>query len=80
MDYFQEKKSIAQQRTDQLAQGDRDRSLYRPSHDLAERGDSPRHIFETSAYTSAKLHPLLTGIAVLGAALVVGQMWNARRR
>lgn len=80
MDLYQEMKSFQQQKTNQPAQGDRDRSLYRPSHDLAERQDYPRHIFETSAYAAAKMHPLLTGAALLGTALlVVGQLWNERK-
>jgi len=80
MDFFQEMKSFQQQRTDQPVRGDRNRSLYRPSHDLAERGEFPRHIFETSAYTAARLHPLLTSALVLGATFLVEQLWNARRR
>ncbi len=80
MDFFQEMKSFQQQRTDQPVRGDRDRSLYRPSHDLAERGEFPRHIFETSAYTAARLNPLLTSAVVLGATFLVEQLWNARRK
>jgi short-subunit dehydrogenase len=53
---------------------DRQGSLYRPSHDLAERGQYPRHIFEHSTYTSARLHPLLTGALVVGAGLAVGEI------
>ncbi len=80
MDFYQEIKSFQQQKTDQPARGDRSRSLYRPSHDLAERGEFPRHIFETSAYTAARLNPLLTSAVLLGATFLVEQLWNARRR
>ena len=80
MDFYQEMKSFQQQRTNQPARGDLDRSLYRPSHDLAERGEFPRHIYETSAYTAARLNPLLTSAVVLGATFLVEQLWNARRR
>jgi len=77
MDRYQAMTTSRQSRTDQPVRGDRGRSLYRASHDLAERGEYPRHIFERSAYTSARLHPLLTGAAVLGAGLVVGGIWSA---
>lgn len=77
MDKFQARMSFQQQQTKQPASGDRDRSLYRASHDLAERGDYTRHVFERSAYTMARTHPLLSGAAVLGAGLVIGGIWSA---
>jgi hypothetical protein len=62
----------------QGARGDREGSLSRPSHDLAERMPYPeRHVFETSAYTTARLHPWLTGAAVLGAGLGLAALWTA---
>lgn len=76
MDLFQRRKAIPQSRTNQPAGGDRDRSLYRPSHDLSERQDYPRHVFESSAYTTAARHPMLSGAAVLGAGLVIGGLWS----
>ena len=77
MDKYQSRMSFQQQRTNQPARGDRDRSLYRASHDLAERGDYPRHVFEGSAYTTARLHPLLSGAAMLGAGLALAGLWGA---
>jgi hypothetical protein len=40
------------------------------SHDerLSERGPYDGHVSETSAYTKASLHPVLTGALALGAA------------
>jgi short-subunit dehydrogenase len=76
MDSYQVMTSFRQQQTDQPARGDRQGILYRPSHDLAERGEYPRHVFESSAYTSARLHPLLSGAAVLGAGLLIGGIWS----
>jgi NAD(P)-dependent dehydrogenase (short-subunit alcohol dehydrogenase family) len=58
------------------ARPNRQGNLYQPSHELAERGSFPRHVFERSAYTSARMHPLLTGAAVLGAGLAVGGLWT----
>ena len=54
-------------------------SLHRASHDFSERGVYPRHIFERSAYTSARLHPVLTGAALLAAGLALSGIWNAYR-
>lgn len=49
-------------------------SLYAPSRDGEERGGYPGHVAETSIYTKAKRHPLITGsmIAGLGLAALVG--------
>jgi NAD(P)-dependent dehydrogenase (short-subunit alcohol dehydrogenase family) len=79
MDKYMEMTSFRQQRTDQPARRDPEGSLHRPSHDLAERAEYPRHVFERSAYTSARLHPLLTGAAVLGAGLAVGGILTSLR-
>lgn len=41
--------------------------LDRPTENLAERGDYPGHVAETSLYTKASLHPALTVAAFVGA-------------
>lgn len=46
-----------------------DDALYRPTTGLMERGRSPGRVRETSLYTRASLHPVLTGALVLGAGL-----------
>jgi hypothetical protein len=76
MDLYQERTSFQQQKTSEPARGDQDRSLYRASHDLAERGEYPRHVFETSTYNTVRRHPLLSGAALLGAGLVIGGIWS----
>ncbi|HKY43597.1 MAG TPA: SDR family oxidoreductase [Pyrinomonadaceae bacterium] len=49
-------------------------SLYSPMRDGEERGGYPGHVAESSVYTKASLHPLITGslIAGLGLAALVG--------
>lgn len=49
-------------------------SLYAPMRDGEERGGYPGHVSESSVYTKASLHPLLTGslIAGIGLAALVG--------
>ena len=74
-DKVQEWTMFRQEKTDQPASGGREGILRRPSHDLSERMAYPRHVFESSTYTEARLHPLLTG----GAGLAVGGIWAALR-
>lgn len=75
-DQWMETTMFRQQQTDWPVRGG-EGSLHRPSHDLAERGEYPRHVFERSAYTAARLHPLLSGAAVLGTGLALGAVWSA---
>lgn len=72
MDRVNEAVMFGQQHTGWPPSGDRRGNLDRPSHDLRERGNLPRHVFERSAYLSARLHPLETGALVVGASLAVG--------
>jgi hypothetical protein len=52
-----------------------DDSLYGPSgSDLEERGEYEGHVSRMSFYTAARLHPVLTGVALLGVALAVTAM------
>ncbi len=53
-----------------------DNALDRPSGDLQERGDYQGHVSESSLYTTASLHPLLTGAALIGTGLLVKAMWH----
>jgi short-subunit dehydrogenase len=53
--------------------------LERPSELLAERGNYPGHVAETSAYTQATLHPLVTGAVIVGAGLAIGAMARGMR-
>jgi short-subunit dehydrogenase len=69
-DKYMETTMISQQKSDEPANGRSDDGLFE-SHDssLRERGDYDGHVSESSLYTKASLHPLVTGAAVaLGAA------------
>jgi short-subunit dehydrogenase len=61
-----------------------DDALHRPTTGLQERGQSVGRTRETSVYTKAAMHPLLTGALVVGAgvaaAAVLGQLSTAGRR
>jgi short-subunit dehydrogenase len=53
-----------------------DNGLDRPSGDLQERGDYQGHVSESSLYTTASLHPLLTGVALVGAGLMIKSFYR----
>jgi NAD(P)-dependent dehydrogenase (short-subunit alcohol dehydrogenase family) len=54
-----------------------DDALYAPTTGLRERGQSPGRVRESSLYTRAALHPVLTGALVLGAGLAVAALIGA---
>ncbi|MCW5799923.1 MAG: SDR family NAD(P)-dependent oxidoreductase [Nitrospira sp.] len=53
-------------------------ALDRPSGNLQERGDYQGHVSESSLYTTASLHPMLTGAALVGAGLALKTLWPSR--
>jgi hypothetical protein len=59
------------QKSDQPRPANRKDSLHAPSEDGAERGGYPGHVAESSVYTKASLHPVLTGAVIAGTALAV---------
>ncbi|MCA1817165.1 MAG: SDR family oxidoreductase, partial [Acidobacteria bacterium] len=67
------------QRSDTPAPPDRRDSLHAPSRDMEERGGYPGHVAESSLYTKASLHPLVTGAIILGAGFALSA-WLARSR
>jgi hypothetical protein len=62
------------QRTGKLPRADREGGLYRASGELAERGAYDGHVAETSAYTKATMHPILTAALCLGAGLALAAL------
>ena len=52
-------------------------SLYAPSKGGEERGDYPGHVAESSVYTKASLHPLITGSLIAGLGLVAWAGWRS---
>jgi short-subunit dehydrogenase len=54
----------------------RTNSLYESSGDMHERGGYNGHVGETSFYTQATRHPVLTGAALAGAALALSALWR----
>jgi short-subunit dehydrogenase len=57
-------------------EGRRD-GLYNSTEDLRERGGYDGHVAESSLYTKATLHPLVTGALLLGSGLALAAWWRA---
>ncbi|HKC65324.1 MAG TPA: SDR family oxidoreductase [Pyrinomonadaceae bacterium] len=64
------------QRTEKPSSEDRRDGLYNATEDLRERGGYTGHIAETSVYTKASLHPLVTGAILLGSSLALAVWWR----
>lgn len=52
-----------------------DNGLYTASGELKERSGRAAYVSESSLYTKATLHPLVTGALVVGAGLAVAALW-----
>ncbi len=52
-------------------------SLHAPAKDGDERGGYPGHVSESSIYTKAALHPLITGSLIAGLGLVAWAGWRS---
>lgn len=57
-----------------------DDALYEAGNGLRERGTYPGFVQPASLYTQAKMHPMITGAAALGAGLMATAMWRTRSK
>jgi NAD(P)-dependent dehydrogenase (short-subunit alcohol dehydrogenase family) len=74
---------VSGQHGDEPARPIEQNSLRKPSHDLRERGNYDGHVAESSLYTKASLHPVITGAIAAGvglalAGLIVRRASNGR--
>jgi len=51
--------------------------LYAPSVDGEERGRYPGHVAESSVYTKASVHPLITGSVIAGLGIAAFAVWRS---
>ena len=52
-------------------------SLHAPTKDGEERGNYPGHVSESSIYTKASMHPLITGSLIAGLGFVAWAGWRS---
>src|SRR6185369_11115057 len=65
------------QKSDRQKPPARQDSLYAPTEDGEERGGYPGHVAESSVYTKASKHPLITGSLIAGLGLAVVAAWRS---
>jgi short-subunit dehydrogenase len=65
------------QQTEKPSPEDRKDGLYDANEDLRERGGYEGHVAETSIYTKASLHPLITGALLLGSSFALAMWWRS---
>lgn len=68
------------QQSDRPTPANRRDSLYSPLKDGRERGDYPGHVAESSVYTKAKLHPVVTSSLIAGLGLAAFAGWRSLAR
>jgi short-subunit dehydrogenase len=68
------------QKSDQPRPATRKDSLHAPSDDGSERGGYPGHVAESSVYTKASLHPVVTGAVIAGTGLALAAASRSTRR
>ena len=65
------------QKSDRPRVNNRQDSLHSPAEDGEERGGYPGHVMESSVYTKAALHPLITGSLIAGLGLAAFAGWRS---
>jgi short-subunit dehydrogenase len=80
LDRFMERFMFGQQRSDRRVCVRGRNSLHSPGPDLQERQGHPGHVFESSLYTKASMHPGTASLALLGTGIALVAFWQTRRR
>jgi short-subunit dehydrogenase len=73
-DRYKERFVTSQQRTNEPPLSRDHRGLYEASGELEERGNYEGHVAESSLYTKASLHPLLTAVIAAGAGVALAAL------
>jgi short-subunit dehydrogenase len=77
-DKFMEWTMARMQKSDEPPRPREQNGLDKASGNLEERGGGHTHVAETSLYTKASLHPVVTTALLLGAGLAIGALWRPR--
>lgn len=73
-DKYMESMVISGTKSDKPSRPREQNGLYRPSERLEERGNYNGHVAQSSLYTQASLHPMITSAAVAGAGLAIAAL------
>lgn len=76
-DKFMEARLFSVQQSGKPKPANRRDSLHAPAKDGDERGGYPGHVSESSIYTKAALHPVITGSLIAGLGLVAWAGWRS---
>jgi len=76
MDKVMESMMVKQQQSERPRPANRPDSLHGPSTDGDERGGYSGHVAESSVYTRASVHPLITGSVIAGLGLAAFAAWR----
>ena len=77
IDKVMESMMLAQQKSDRPKPANRPDSLHAPSADGDERGRYPGHVSESSVYTKASVHPVITGSVIAGLGIAAFAAWRS---
>ena len=77
VDKVMESRMVKQQQSEQPRPAHRPDSLHGPSTDGEERGGYPGHVAESSVYTKASVHPLITGSVIAGLGIAAFASWRS---
>lgn len=77
MDKLMQSMMINQQQSERPKPANRPDSLHAPSADGEERGQYPGHVAESSVYTKASVHPLITGSVIAGLGIAAFAAWRS---
>ncbi len=79
MDTLMKRFMFRQQRTDVPARDREQNSLHAPGSDLMQRNGQPGHVFESSLYTQAAMHPRPAMVLFVGTGLALFALWRYRQ-
>jgi short-subunit dehydrogenase len=77
-DKVMENVMVEQQKSDKPPRAREENGLYKANNDLRAHGNYEGHVAESSLYTKASLHPLVTGALLVGAGLAFGALWRPK--
>jgi short-subunit dehydrogenase len=73
-DWVFERAVIPAQHSGRATRSDQHRALEHPTNALRERGDQPAFSFNSSLYTQASFHPVMSGLLILGGTVALGAL------